>query len=285
MLQGKALDEPAVVAKALPVAGLADLADPPAPLETTPVADSSAAPGDAGRPEKLLSLDDVKLLTKDSDFKPFMAREVVPDVRNAAMRKLFTDPHYNVMDGLDIYIDDYSIADPIPELMLRQMVGSKLLKIFDDEDDEALETPVLAAEGEAVISASSEGGAVDVADDSQATLVLPLDETPTCVVLPEPDVVHASALSSPHEAGQQENLHADTADPSLTCHKVRLLPRISDSEGKNRWSNRRIAAVAGALIRTRLEGRLIFIYYFRQHARQHFQQFFFWRSCANLGFS
>jgi len=39
------------------------------------------------------------------------------------------------MDGLDIYIDDYSVADPIPESMLRQMVGAKLLKIFNDDDE------------------------------------------------------------------------------------------------------------------------------------------------------
>ena len=30
------------------------------------------------------------------------------------MKKLFADPHYNVMDGLDVYIDDYSKPDPIP---------------------------------------------------------------------------------------------------------------------------------------------------------------------------
>ena len=68
-------------------------------------------------------------LTQACDFKPFMARGVAPEVRNAAMKKLFTDPHYNVMDGLDIYISDYSIADPIPASMLRQMTGAKLLKI------------------------------------------------------------------------------------------------------------------------------------------------------------
>lgn len=90
----------------------------------------------ANLPEKMLSLDDVKLLTGESDFKPFMASNVGPEVRNAAMKKLFTDPHYNVMDGLDTYIDDYSKSDPIPQAMLRQMVGAKLLKIFDDEDPE-----------------------------------------------------------------------------------------------------------------------------------------------------
>ena len=82
-----------------------------------------------------LSLEDVKLLTKDSDFKPFMAQNVGADVRNAAMKKLFADPHFNVMDGLDIYIDDYSKSDPIPEAMLRAMTSSKFLKLFDEEED------------------------------------------------------------------------------------------------------------------------------------------------------
>ncbi len=131
-LQGKPLDEPA---RATAPPWVADGAGAKAPA-AVPAA-SGPAPADAAeQPEKkLLSLDDVKLLTKDSDFKPFMASDVGPQVRNAAMKKLFADPHFNVMDGLDIYIDDYSKSDPIPESMLRQMVGAKFLKLFDDEDD------------------------------------------------------------------------------------------------------------------------------------------------------
>ena len=132
-LQGKPLDEPVVPTKTAPGATL--VASPTA-LAPDPAKVSAPATLPAEPPEKLLSLDDVKALTQDSDFKPFMARNVGTDVRNAAMKKLFTDPHYNVMDGLDIYISDYSIADPIPESMLRQMVGAKLLKIFDEPDDD-----------------------------------------------------------------------------------------------------------------------------------------------------
>ena len=80
------------------------------------------------------SLEDAAALTSESDFKPFMARNVGADVRNAAMKKLFSDPQFNVMDGLDTYIDDYSIADPIPESMLRQMNGAKFLNLFADEE-------------------------------------------------------------------------------------------------------------------------------------------------------
>ena len=81
------------------------------------------------------TLADAQALTPQSDFKPFMARGVASDVKNAAMKKLFTDPHYNVMDRLDTYIDDYSLPDPIPEAMLRQMVSAKFLKLFDEDED------------------------------------------------------------------------------------------------------------------------------------------------------
>ena len=80
------------------------------------------------------TLDDVQHLTPESDFKPFVAREVAPEVRNAAMRKLFADPHFNVMDRLDIYIDDYSKPDPLPTSMLRQMASAKFLNLFEEED-------------------------------------------------------------------------------------------------------------------------------------------------------
>lgn len=141
-LQGKPLAEPTPDLVAVPVSVVAGAAGTPAssaPVESTPaLASAHSVAEESSPPEPVLSLEDVKLLTKDSDFKPFMAKSVGPEVRNAAMKKLFADPHFNVMDGLDIYIDDYSIADPIPESMLRQMTGAKFLNLFDDEKDDEL---------------------------------------------------------------------------------------------------------------------------------------------------
>ena len=57
------------------------------------------------------------------------------DVKRAALRKLFADPHFNVMDGLDTYIDDYNRSEPIPPSMLREMVQARMLGLFDDERD------------------------------------------------------------------------------------------------------------------------------------------------------
>lgn len=77
------------------------------------------------------SLDDVDKLSKDSDFSLFVQQDVSDEVHHAAMKKLFSDPHYNVMDGLDIYIDDYSKEDPIPAGMLEKMVQSTMLGLFN----------------------------------------------------------------------------------------------------------------------------------------------------------
>jgi hypothetical protein len=94
-------------------------------------------PGDSGEPgaPPPPTLADTTELTIDSDFKPFLAKGVAPEVKNAAFKKLFADPHFNVMDRMDIYIDDYSIPSPLPESVLRQMASAKFLNLFEDEPD------------------------------------------------------------------------------------------------------------------------------------------------------
>lgn len=91
----------------------------------------------AAEPPKLPTLSDVEQLTPDSDFSTFMTQGVSPEVRNAAMKKLFTDPHYNVMDGLDIYIGDYNTPDPLPAGMLAKMVGAQFLGLVKAPEDVA----------------------------------------------------------------------------------------------------------------------------------------------------
>lgn len=103
------------------------------------------------------TLDDVARLPPDAaDYSRFVARGVQPEVKNAALKKLFTDPHFNVMDGLDIYIDDYSKPDPLPASMLRQMVQSRALGLFDDDEQDATKpAPRPAPDDPAVATAAA----------------------------------------------------------------------------------------------------------------------------------
>jgi hypothetical protein len=83
-----------------------------------------------------LTLEDAAKLTPADDFSAFVARGVDETVKRAALKKLFADPHFNVMDGLDTYIDDYSQPDPIPLDMLRELRHTAELRLFDPVDDD-----------------------------------------------------------------------------------------------------------------------------------------------------
>ncbi|MBC3878730.1 DUF3306 domain-containing protein [Undibacterium sp. FT79W] len=78
-------------------------------------------------PDKAPDMADVAALRDESDFSRFMAKDVDESVRRSAMKKLFSNPHFNVMDGLDIYIDDYGKADPLPPGMLESLLHAKTL--------------------------------------------------------------------------------------------------------------------------------------------------------------
>jgi hypothetical protein len=107
----------------------------------------------------------LKNLGPDSDFGVFLREEVSEVIRRQAMKKLFADPHFNVMDRLDTYIDDYSISDPIPPEMLAGLRQMQDLVAAEDAPGEsppvvaetateppaeaAMESPILAAAGDA----------------------------------------------------------------------------------------------------------------------------------------
>ncbi len=106
-----------------------------APEASMPAEDASSTEVSKTQTQAPLpTLQDIPALTPESDFKPYLNQGVEPHVRNAAMKKLFADPRFNVMDRLDTYIDDYSKPDPIPESMLRKMVSAQFLGLFDEKE-------------------------------------------------------------------------------------------------------------------------------------------------------
>jgi hypothetical protein len=116
---------------------------PGVPAASAVLPEPPAAQADTQTP--VPTMDDVQHLTPQSDFQGFMRQGVPGEVRNAAMKKLFTDPHFNVMDGLDIYIGDYNTPDPLPAGMLEKMVGAQLLGLFTPKDPNTAEgSPVVA---------------------------------------------------------------------------------------------------------------------------------------------
>ena len=125
----------------------------------TPSADSSVSPRQSVVSEAppaaaatAKELPPVESLTFDSEFAQFLKPDVDETIKRAALRKLLRDPRFNVMDGLDTYIDDYTKADPIPADMLKQLVQARY--IFDPPKTETtaeghvIDSPVKNDSGE-----------------------------------------------------------------------------------------------------------------------------------------
>lgn len=143
----------------------ADLPGAKAPLQRQ----EKEAIGESAPPQ----LPPVDELTLDSDFRGFFHPKVDEDIKRAALKKLFSDPHFNVMDGLDTYIDDYSISDPLPVEMLAQMRSAqKIFKWARNELEEGESAPAqLQAAGKSVLEVSVPAGAVVPAIEANSAVL------------------------------------------------------------------------------------------------------------------
>jgi hypothetical protein len=88
------------------------------PQEVAPRPDgvgAEQAPPAADQPpadQPPVDLPPVESLTKDSDFKAFLADGVPEELKRAALRKLWrSDPIFSIIDGLDDYDEDFRIVE------------------------------------------------------------------------------------------------------------------------------------------------------------------------------
>ncbi|HKB55176.1 MAG TPA: DUF3306 domain-containing protein [Ramlibacter sp.] len=167
-----------VVAPEQPVEPVAQQvpADSAVPGDAPTALEAVAAPASEVPPAP--TLEDVGALTAESDFSRFVAPDVTPAVKNAALKKLFADPRYNVMDGLDVYIDDYSRADPLPSQLARQLAGAAVLGLFDapGAPQPAQARDVADDRGAGTVPQSETDSAAGAADDADPDLRLQQDD-------------------------------------------------------------------------------------------------------------
>ena len=102
------------VAEAPPQAAVS----PAAPAAPVPGAGAAGVSAEAAPQRPMPTLLDAARLTADSDFSAFVSPGVAQDVRRLALKKLFADPHFNVPDRLDMYMDDYNAPTPVTAAML-----------------------------------------------------------------------------------------------------------------------------------------------------------------------
>lgn len=123
-----------------------------APAEQRPAAAPAAPLPRASEPPAARSAQGV-----GAAYREFFDPQVDETLRRTALKQLFGDPHFNVMDGLDTYIDDYSLPDPIPAAMLRRLNQAKALFLFDDEKKDAAAAAGGAPAGDGETAAASPG--------------------------------------------------------------------------------------------------------------------------------
>lgn len=117
----------------------------------------------------------LETLDAESDYSGFMHSKVDPEIRNAALKKLFAGPHYQMSDGLDVYIGDYSAPAELPAAMLAGLAHARTLL-----------AAAHSADGPAASGASAPDRAEPDQSPAPAALAVADAEKPA-VVPPSPD--------------------------------------------------------------------------------------------------
>ena len=73
-------------------------------------------------------------MTPDSDFTAFMQPKVEDALRRAALKKLFSDPRFNIPDPFEAYSGDWTGGEPIPDAMLATLNQARTL-LFSDKKE------------------------------------------------------------------------------------------------------------------------------------------------------
>ncbi|HEX4856109.1 MAG TPA: DUF3306 domain-containing protein [Limnobacter sp.] len=97
---------------------------------------------------------DLAAVQQGGDIKAFMVDKVSRELKNKAFKALFSRPEFNVMDGLDIYIDDYNKFTPLSADDISKMTLSG--QLLSRPDLELPKTDDIKAAANALSSASTE---------------------------------------------------------------------------------------------------------------------------------
>ena len=104
-------------------------------------------------------------LNEDSDFSGFMSAGVSDELRNLALRKLFSAATFNVRDGLDEYDEDYTSFEKLGDIVTCDMKHQ--IELEEEElRQAALEQEALEAEQQ--VSAQEESAEQAVEDEAVA---------------------------------------------------------------------------------------------------------------------
>lgn len=94
------------------------------------------------------ALPPVESLTPESDFAEFMHPKVGDELRRLALKKLFSDPHFNIADPFEAYSGDWTGGEPITPELLATLNQARTV-LFAEQEKKEEGKPAAKAEGEA----------------------------------------------------------------------------------------------------------------------------------------
>jgi len=166
---GDATDGAAPPAALTPDDGAAGDEQAPAAANAEAAEDQAAAPS--------LELPPLESLTAESDFSAFMQPGVDSTLRSAALRKMWQNPIYGVVDDLDPFRADFAAFTPLGDIITSDMkfhaerlLREQLEKAVGDADSAG------SASGEPTASGPAEDGGDDEAQDESTTSTEDADE-------------------------------------------------------------------------------------------------------------
>jgi hypothetical protein len=141
----------------------------------------------------------------------------VPDaLKRQALKKLFAEPQFNVMDGLDVYVDDYSISVPIPDDWYKDIPSWQAML--------NPKPPMVVTDGGYAVEADSEEGVATLRARAEKDSLLSQDEsiaqTPSPSI-PPPQGEGSSEPLSQSETGRGEGV-GEIANPLIHQEKLPL---------------------------------------------------------------
>jgi hypothetical protein len=105
----------------------------PAAVPAASSADAAATQADAPAAVELPPVESLKGLA--SEYRDFMQPGVDDTLRRSALKKLFSDPHFENFERFEAYCEDFTQSEPIPLAMLKTLEHAKGL-LFDEEKKE-----------------------------------------------------------------------------------------------------------------------------------------------------
>jgi hypothetical protein len=150
---------------------------PEEPAGQPPAGEAESAPSAAPAPgeppaAEPLELPPLDTLNEESDFGAFMRAGVDPDLRRLALRKMFRNPKYGVVDELDPFRADFAAFTPLGDIVTADMKfhAERLLRKEMEKAAEAAEDAGTSSPeaGEAEAGESTDVRAADAAAESAA---------------------------------------------------------------------------------------------------------------------